>query len=241
MKKVVFLGVFLCLNISSASAVCGSPQPRLVCAEYFKEPVVVIARMTRARYVEKDDAMDYHLYSMQTEKVVRGQINPNFRIYEENSSGRASFAWIAGESYLLFLSYVKRDGSWELDGCGNSAPLKKSGPALRQIEKIQAAGNGAGGEITGVVWPDTGITIVAQRTGGEFQTRSNKSNEFKIHVPVGDYSVRAVQGRARFVADDFSYERPAHLRVENGGCVQVALRRSVSGESRQPSERLPGR
>ena len=59
--------------------------------------------------------MDYHLYTMQTERVLRGKINPRFRIYEENSSGRAAFQWKEGETYLLFLSYIKREG-WERTG-----------------------------------------------------------------------------------------------------------------------------
>src|SRR5262249_53988892 len=93
MLKLCVCMLVLCLCVTSASAVCNSPQPRLVCAEFFREQVVVSARLARIRYVEPKDAMDYHVYTMQTDRVLRGNINPTFRIYEENSSGRASFEW----------------------------------------------------------------------------------------------------------------------------------------------------
>ena len=90
--KGVTVTLLLCLLVSSAHAVCMDPQPRLVCAEYFHEQTVVIARLFRSHYVEpKGDAIDYHIYSMRAENILHGRIDPEFRIYEENSSGRANF------------------------------------------------------------------------------------------------------------------------------------------------------
>src|SRR5215469_14021284 len=155
----------LCLLVSPAAAVCSIPRPRLVCAEFFKEQVAVIARMAGARHVipKKDDALDYHTYTMQTDRVLRGNIGSTFRIYEENSSGRAGFDWKVGENYLLFLSYSKEDHGWELDGCGNSGPLQKSAKVLREINKIRTATDG--GAITGQIWFHPGVTVIVQGTG----------------------------------------------------------------------------
>jgi hypothetical protein len=226
--------------VSSASAVCMIPQPRLVCAEFFKEQVVVVARLGRVRYVDpkKDDELDYHTYTMQTERVLRGKIDTTFRIYEENSSARAGFDWVVGETYLLFLSFSKEDRAWVLDGCGNSRPLKQSAKTLSEIGRIKAA---TGGTIAGEVRFHPGVTVIVKGPGGTLTTRTDDEGNFRVQVPAGVYSVRAVRRGARFVADDFSYELPRHLRIENGGCAQVALVRDETGVAKQPSERPPGR
>ena len=240
MPKACSCALVLCLLVSPAGAVCMIPRPRLVCAEFFKQRVVVIARMVGVRYVgPKGDAMDYHTYTMRTDRVLRGHIGTGFRIYEENSSGRAGFDWKIGESYLLFLSYFKEDHGWQLDGCGNSGPLRQSGKVLSEIEKIEAATDG--GAITGEVWFHPGVMVIAQGTGGTFRTRADSEGQFRLQVPAGVYSVRAVQRGWRFVAQDLSYELPRRLRIENGGCGQIAFVRVEPGEPQPPSERLPGR
>lgn len=238
MLKLCSCMLVLCLCVSSANAVCQSPQPRLVCAEFFREQVVVIARLARIRYVVPKDAMDYHLYTMQTDRVLRGTINVTFRIYEENSSGRASFDWKTGETYLLFLSYSKIDGGWELDGCGNSGPVRESTKTLSDIANLETM---IGGDISGVVWFDPGVTVVVQGTGGTYKTKSDREGNFRVHVPAGIYSVRAVEQGARFVVDDFSYELPRRVHIENGSCAQIQFNRVEPEERRHPSERPPGR
>jgi hypothetical protein len=241
MFKLCACALLLCVFVSSASAVCMGPQPRLVCAEFFREQVVVTARLVRTRYVDpkRDDAMDYYLYTMQTDRVLRGRIAPRFRIYEENSSGRAGFGWNVGETYLLFLSYMKGDRAWELDGCGNSGPLRKSAEVLKEIDKIKTATDG--GVIAGEVWFDPGVTVIVQGTGGTFRTQSDKESQFRVQVPAGVYSVRPVERGARFVADALSYELPRHVRIQNGSCAQIRFNREEPGERKQPSERPPGK
>jgi hypothetical protein len=216
------------------------PQPRLVCAEFFKEHAVVIARVVGVRYVDpKGDAMDYHTYTMRTDRVLRGNIGTGFRIYEENSSGRAGFDWKIGESYLLFLSYSKEDHGWELDGCGNSGPLRQSEKVLTEIDKIKAATDG--GAIAGEVWFHPGVMVIAKGTGRTFRTRADQEGQFRLQVPAGVYSVRAVQRGRRFVADDFSYELPRRVRIQNGSCVQIVFVRVERGDTREPLDRPPGR
>ena len=238
MPKLCSCMLVLCLCVTSASAVCNSPQPRLVCAEFFREQVVVIARLARIRYVDPKDAMDYHLYTMQTDRVLRGKIDVTFRIYEENSSGRASFDWKTAETYLLFLSYNKRDRGWELDGCGNSGPLRKSTKTLSDIANIETT---IGGDISGEVSSDPGLSVVVRGTGGTYKTISDRKGNFRVHVPAGVYSVRAVERGAYFVVDDFSYEQPDRVHIENGSCAQIQFNRVQPGEHKQPSERPPGR
>lgn len=240
--KCVTVALLLCLLISSAHAVCMNPQPRLVCAEYFQEQTVVVARLVRSHYVEpKGDAIDYHIYSMRAERVPHGRIDQEFRIYEENSSGRANFDWKEGETYLLFLSYRKQDRGWELDGCGNSGLVSKSSAALKEIEKISAATNKTGGIISGEVWFETGVTVIAEGSAGRFRGTSDTHGQFHIHVPAGFYAVRAMQRGTRFAANDLSYELPRKVHIQNGGCAQIRFDRVEPGELRRRSERLPGR
>lgn len=228
---------------SAAGAVCMLPQPRLVCAEYFREQVVVIARLTRVHYVQPKDenAIDYHLYSMEAERVLHGQIPRRFRIYEENSSGRAGFDWEPGQRYLLFLSYYRQDGGWGLDGCGNSALLEHSAGALREIEKIKTAQPQDGGYISGNVSAHAGVAVIAQGNRGTFRTRSGDDTSFRLHVPAGTYRVRAVKPGVRFTGYDLSYELPPRVRIENGGCAQIVFDQVDLKDRRYPSERLPGR
>jgi hypothetical protein len=241
MFKLCACAFVLLFLVSSAGAVCMIPQPRLVCAEFFKRQVVVIARLARVRYVNPKgaDAMDYHIYTMQTDRVLRGKIDATFRIYEENSSARAGFDWEVGETFLLFLSYSKEDHGWELDGCGNSRPLKEAAKVLSEIENIKSAADG--GTITGEVWFHPGVRVIAQGTGGTFQTRADKDGQFRIQVPAGAYSVRAVQRGTHFVADDFSYELPRRVHIQNGGCAQIVFVRDEPGSAKEPSERPPGK
>lgn len=239
--KAISLALLWCLLISSAHAVCMDPQPRQVCAEYFREQTVVIARLVHSRYVDPKNAIDYHLYSLRTERVLRGRIDPEFSIYEENSSGRASFNWEKGETYLLFLSYSKHDRGWEFDGCGNSGPITKSAASLKEIDKIIAVVNGTGGTISGEVGLESGVTVVAKGAVGSFRTTSDELGQFRIHVPAGVYSVKAIQRGARFAANDLSYELPSNVHIENGGCAQIRFDRIKPSDPKEPSERLRGR
>ncbi len=97
---------------------------------------------------EDPNEQDGHTYTLETDRVLRGKVGFTFDIYEENSSGRAPFAWEKGGKYLLFLN-SNEDGKWWLYGCGNlSAPLKEAEFALRTIESMKTR---RGGLIHGLV------------------------------------------------------------------------------------------
>jgi len=223
MLKLCSCALMLFLLVSSAASICMKPQPRLVCAEFFREQAVVIARLVRVRHVAvdptRDDATDHYFYTMQTDRVLRGSMGGTFRVYEEMGTTAALFEWKPGERYLLFISYSRDLHGWVLDECGNSGPLRESAEALKTIDGIKTAKDG--GVISGETWPGTGVTIVVKGTGGKFQTRSDSENKFQVRVPAGVYTVRAALQGARFVAEPLSYEKPHGLRVANGGCAQI--------------------
>jgi hypothetical protein len=221
MKTYVILCAALVVVLPFTSyAVCNAPQPRMVCAEYFKEQTTVVAKLSRIKHHVPKNEQDYFVYELRLQKLIRGQIPSTFEIWEENSSGRATFGWRDGESYLLFLSYEKSVHAWVLDGCGNSAPLRKAGPTLRAIERIQKASNGGLVQVVAGL-PETKVAVIA---GGKRYTRwTDSKGECTIRVPEGNYKVRASRPGWTFSTDDFSYEKPQNVEIHNGSCAQIRL------------------
>ncbi len=230
-KSIVVALVFLTL-VPLGIPLCNVPRPRLVCAEYSNSKMVVVATLIHKEMVrEKDDpeGIAAHIYTMKTQRVLKGNPAPTFKIYEENTSGRAGFGWNKGTTYLLFLFSDKAQKAWGLDGCGNSGPLQQSKKALRQIDEMKTK---IGGTIYGVIsatgLSETlgGISVQAIGQGQRFRAKSNEVGEFQLSVPAGNYSLRATQKGHSFEPDDFTYESPVGLKIENGGCAQVQLVRT---------------
>jgi Carboxypeptidase regulatory-like domain len=150
-------------------------------------------------------------------------------VYEGNDSGRATFGWVQGKEYLLFLFYAASEKSWELDGCGNSGPLDKANLALSEIAAIKAARGG--GVIHGVVSEQAvsasiaGVSVEAQGPSGRYAATTNEKGEFQLSVPAGRYVLRASKDGADFGPADISYEDPRNVRIEPGGCAQVQFAR----------------
>ena len=224
----------LCASIAfllpvSATAICGAPQPRLVCAEYSASQLVVEATLVKT----EQDAPEYpsfHVYTLSVNRTLRGKVAGNIRVYEGNDSGRASFDWVPGREYLLFLSYVANDHtSWELDGCGNSGPLSAAKITLSQIAAVKTARGGGviHGQVRGSealpATPIPGVRVEASGTTSRYSAMTNEKGEFEIKVPAGQYVVRATRSGMTFDKADFSYEDPRRVRIEPGGCAQIEL------------------
>jgi hypothetical protein len=208
---------------TTALAVCGAPQPRLVCAEYFSSEVVVGAKLVRSEHIVPTNDIDGHVYEMRTEKVVGGKIGNSFQVWEENSSGRAGFEWVVGGSYLLFL-YSKEDRGWLLDGCGNSGPLEKKQSVLQEIEALQNRNGGMIQVAIGGDWlawspPMSGVEVKAQGTHGTFSATTNDKGVAEIHVPAGQYALTVPNQQVQ--SYDFTYDYPENITIDNGGCAQI--------------------
>jgi len=180
---------------------------------------------------EKDDPADLtaFVYTLHATQVLRGTISQTFRVYEGNDSGRATFGWKNGRSYLLFLfpSFENRN-AWSLDGCGNSGPLGAASATLKEIRALQANKTGMGwiyGIVSGQAFSDglSGVSVEARNGTSRYRKETDDTGHFRIEVPVGTYSLRATRTGMSFVAADISYSGPERLRVFSGGCVQVQL------------------
>ena len=180
------------------------------------------AKLIGSKHIGTKDQIDGELYTMRTEKALRGQIDETFQVWQENSSGRATFDWKAGESYLLFL-YTKYDRGWALDGCGNSGPLANAQLPLREIAHLSQRRGGTiqvslGGDwIAGGALPN--VEVDAQGLPGSFFASTNEKGVAEIHVPAGQYSVTVPN--AKLVPFDLSYDDPRTVVIENGSCVQI--------------------
>jgi hypothetical protein len=232
---IVSITLFLQLH---AWSVCLVPQPRLVCAEFFESRAVVIAKLTRGRHVEfKNSDTDGHLYYFATEQRLRGKIPTTFRVFDENSSGRATFEWKIGDSYVLFLDFDDSKGAWVLDNCGNSGPMQSASRTLTEIKALNTRTNG--GEIRGVVTENgisgdglTGVEIVALSDGRRFAATTDANGSFRLRVPVGRYRLRVLKKGLSFDTADISYLRADNVRVENGSCPQIQFVGHKLGEPR---------
>jgi hypothetical protein len=226
---LLFTGVTLLLPFP-AIAFCKVPQPRLVCAEYFASQLVVEATLVRTGQLrDKDDpeGISAYVYTLRVNRALRGKVVGTIRVYEGNDSGRATFDWVPGRQYLLFLLYSASEKSWELDGCGNSGPLNAAAMALSEIAAIKASRGG--GVIHGVVSeralsaPISGAHVEALGATGRYATTTNEKDEFQFNVPAGRYIVRAAENEFAFETADISYEDPRNIQIEPGGCAQVQL------------------
>jgi len=225
-------------KILSAFLVLGLFQPcsfgfcknlsRLVCAEYSNSKLVVTAKLIRTRHVVPADVreLDGFIYTLETTSILKGKIGHTFHIYEENSSGRASFGWVKNETYLLFLD-SNDDGTWSLYGCGNSTRLKEAKYALRAIELMKTR---KGGLVNGVVedrYLNPSLEDVSVEICGEkrtYKTGVDKYGMFKIHVPAGHYVIRVSKKDWKFEMDPImTFEDPNNVKIENGGGAQVAF------------------
>ncbi len=172
------------------------------------------------------DDYDGHFYTLATRSILRGKIAPVFQVWEANDNGRASFDWIEGTDYVLFLSDSKRDHAWQLDGCGNSGPLSQAATALAAIKAAQMGG--ADALVDGMVSADGAwtagvpyVTVRAAGNGTAFTAKADEAGRFQMRLPAGRYRLKALRSGWSFKREFFGYENPGDLRLSAGSCAQV--------------------
>jgi len=181
------------------------------------------------------EAITAHVYTLRVNRTLRGKLGRTIRVYEGNDSGRATFDWVSGREYLLFLFHPAVGNALGLDSCGNSGPLSKADTALSEIGAIKAAHDG--GVIDGVVSdqvlsnPIPRIHMEALGPTGRYAATTNEKGEFQLKVPAGQYVIRASGLGFTFARADISYGDPANIRIKQGGCAQVQLTKVESSPS----------
>ncbi len=224
-KYLAFSLLFLCWSVP-ALAFCG--PSRLICGEYAHSEAVVEAKLIRIQHFfpKNKDKQDWFIYTLESTQIHKGTIEKEFRIHEENDSGRAGFDWKKGESYLLFLNR-DGEGAWWPYGCGNSDNLRKAGRTIEVINSLSSRSEGLiQGSMSGMPPGPNKLKIrVEAKDGGQsYEGRANENDFFRIHVPAGRYRVLVSLDGWTFKKDSImSYEDPADIRIENGWCAQVVF------------------
>jgi len=225
MRKSLFILLLLDFFAHNAHGYCNR-LPRLICAEYANSRVVVIAKLVSVNHYSPPDTQDWRIYTMRTDKILRGSIENDFRVYEENSSGRAPFYWVTGESYLLFLD-ARDDGTWWLYGCGNSTPVKGARLVLEAIESMKTR---KGGFIQGIVGRTgeavnlKGARVTIQSNAKTYTATANRQGKFGLHVPAGHYVIQVSLAGWSFAKDPLdTYEDPADITIEDGACAELSF------------------
>ena len=206
----------------AAVGFCDKPQPRLVRAEYSQSDAVVIAHLVKSQHINPKDDQDYHLYTFQVEKILRGSIPNQFVIWDENSSARLTFAVLRGRKYLLFVDRPANTSWWTADDCGNSGEVSKVAKALREIQRISSLRDALiTGEIETRTLLNAKVLAVRKNDGKQFETRTRADGTFALHVPAGEYSVKVSADGKSLVTHWLSYENAESVKLERGGCAQI--------------------
>ncbi|MGC2638765.1 MAG: carboxypeptidase-like regulatory domain-containing protein [Acidobacteriaceae bacterium] len=234
MKRLVLLLLCGLGCVPRALGVCMAPQPRLVCAEYSHSTLVAEATLIKIDSLDSDDNNPgtawIHIYTLRVDRIFRGTPRPTIRIYEENSSGRATFAWKIGTQYVLFLFDADEQpekGLFELDGCGNSGPIAQGRSVLGQIERLQhwrsafitgvVTGNNSSSPLLG---PFPHVEVVARGKKATYKGRTDREGKFSIRVSPGYYIVKPVHPGLSFELYDLSYD-PDYMTMQPGSCAQI--------------------
>ena len=223
-------GVYLCFALFFAAttntlALCGEPQPRLVCAEATNSRAVVVARLMRRKFRSSDRDSDLNIYSLESIRLIRGEIAHDFVIHERNDSGRSGVKWKIGSQYLLFVTYDKLEQAYIVEACGNSGFLSKSSKVIHQVRAMASYQEDP--IISGLVTTDSwstgvhGVDISATNATGVFKVRSDSEGRFELQVKPGTYSVTARTPNWSFEKGLLTYENPDHLILRSGACAQV--------------------
>jgi len=232
MKKTLVLLVLSGIGyVETAHAVCSEPQPRSICAEYSASTVVAEATLQKIENVlfqNDPNTVLARYYTLKADRAFRGTPDQTIKIYEENDSGRASFAWKIGTRYLLFLFNARQQSDqklYSIDGCGNSGPSSRESSALREIAQTKDERQFA--LISGTVsvynlsGPVQGVEVVAHSSGETYKATMDRKGRFAMKVAPGDYIVRPRSLNSSFEVFEMSYDDPRHLSLKAGTCAQV--------------------
>jgi len=175
----------------------------------------------RIQHFQPKDTQDYYLYHLKVKKRLHGKLAESFTVFEENSSGRATFDWKRGQSYLLFVDPMTGNKLYAIDGCGHSNLVDKAESTLREIDALKTLRGGLIEAALYDVKQMSGVTILAIRSDGKhYQASTLADGRVQIRVPPGTYRILPVPAKG-FSTDIFSYDDPKNVKIVDGSCAQV--------------------
>jgi Carboxypeptidase regulatory-like domain len=217
-----FLAAFI-LALPSAKAVC--PVPEIPAnSEFFKRDLVFRGTVLSVRELpDTDAAIGGWLYQVKVEKVFRGVPRSEVEVFTENSSGR--FPLDKNRDYLLFAD--RRAGRFEIDNCGNSAPISEAADSLERLNRLLVGKQPT--EVEGWVVGETsdvnvsGVRVTLRGRYKTYSATTGKDGRFQIGVPPGRYSVVPNSKQYYLNGGDLFWYDPDHFRLHSGECAVVQL------------------
>jgi hypothetical protein len=144
---VILAGTF---HAISAGAACFDPKTPAsgpwvsgyempVAEEIGLTEVIAIGKVVASRLVvspEDPESYDATIYTVQIERVLKGRLASQVRLYSSNTTARY---WMEiGERHILFLTREWKENRWVADyfvnNCGNSSKLPKGDAIVKQVE-----------------------------------------------------------------------------------------------------------
>jgi hypothetical protein len=222
----VFLALFALLPLGrDACAFCFAPQLR-VSDEYFISDLVLTGTVTASRnIVDPADPEGWTgtFYTVQVEKVYRGNALKPLEIYSENSSAR--FPMEAHKHYILFLT-KNPNKDWVVDNCGNSSEVSSSSAIIRQLKQLPLRES----YIYGNVYSydpsmKCGPMQLTIHSADVTRTTTVKDDcSFQMEVPPGNYRASLVWKGSEVPANDINYKDVYCFTVPKGGSAGLAFR-----------------
>jgi hypothetical protein len=126
-------------TLKSGPWVSGYEMP--VAEEIGLTKVIAIGKVMSSRNVadpEDPEGDEATIYTIQIERVLKGHIPSQIRLYSSNTTARY---WMeVGESHILFLTREWKENrnfaDYFVDNCGNSSTLPRGDAVLKQVEEI---------------------------------------------------------------------------------------------------------
>ena len=215
---------------SSGWATQCSPQPRLVCGEFFDNDAVVTAVLLKRQHFQPKGDQDYFRYTLRTVKRLKGQPSSVFQVWEENANSRAPVDWVVGREYLLFMSFNESVHAYQVETCGNSSAISEAAATLKAVARLRTANKQAGGSIQGVVVnenrePIPAVQIKAVNTSNptsdSHEAITDNAGEFSVSVPTRTYRLDVVRTGFSFHTNMWSLELLDDIEIKNGRCAQL--------------------
>ncbi len=186
----------LCLMVlfgAPAFGFCFEPHPSLAC-EYLDSDVVFTGKVLSVRSGGTGDYVSGWYYRLGVLRVFRGPHKKVIEVYTGNDSAR--YQLDLNKRYLIFADKYK--DQLVITNCDDNIPLSGAKELIRKIERMKITLDGIieGRVVLPYVGPDnsgvSGIEVLVKGEGKRYKLTTDRWGWFRVLVPPGTYSVRAV-------------------------------------------------
>lgn len=215
--RAIGIVVALWLSIGNAFAICPYPTPK-ACSAFFESDVVFVGTVLSQGY---SDNGEYIRFSVRVSRVLRGSVGPTADVYTANDSAR--LLWGTDKEYVVF-ARLQHGRLVSGNDCGPLSDSARVAETIRQIEDLRGETSASiEGEVRSAAPDGPGIANMVVRIQGKgnfYETKSDSSGVFRLHVPPGHYEV-IVDPKLR--TSDYNWYNLHDINLILGQCAQLQL------------------